>query len=142
VFELYRNQAPDNVDNFISLATGNNNSGASYHGKVLNKGFPGISLQGGRVNECNTSANGTRLPDENLLLRHFKRGQLTMVNDGESSNGSEFMITLDKADFFDGYNQLIGELVEGEDVLRQAEESVTRHGTTADEIRIENSGTR
>jgi hypothetical protein len=49
---------------------------------------------------------------------------------------------LDKADYLDGYNQLIGELVEGEDVLRQAEEAVTRLGATSAEIKIENSGTR
>lgn len=65
-----------------------------------------------------------------------------MYNDGESSNGSEFMITLDKADVLDGYHQVVGELVEGEEILKQAEEALTRHGNTTAEIRIENSGTR
>lgn len=41
-----------------------------------------------------------------------------MANDGENSNGSEFMITLGKADVLDGYHSVIGELVEGEDVLK------------------------
>jgi peptidyl-prolyl isomerase D len=99
-------------------------------------------LQGGRATDCNSSANGGRLPDENLNLRHFKRGQLSMVNDGENANGSEFMITLGKADMLDGYHQVVGELVEGEDVLRQAEESLTRLGNVEGELRIENSGTR
>lgn len=44
VFELYRNQVPENADNFAAFATGNNSLGASYQGKVLDKGFPGIVL--------------------------------------------------------------------------------------------------
>ena len=75
-------------------------------------------------------------------MRHHKRGMLTLVNDGENANGHEFMITLDKADFLDGYHVVVGELVEGEDVLKQAEQSLSRHGTVTDEIRIENSGTK
>jgi len=129
VFELYSNHAPQSAENVLALATGKNDFNANYKGTVLNKGYPGIVLSGGRVTECNASAAGIRLPDENMNLRHFKRGQLTLANDGENANGSEFMITLGKADMLDGYNQLVGELVEGEDVLKQAEECLTRHGT-------------
>lgn len=75
-------------------------------------------------------------------MRHHKRGMLTLVNDGENANGHEFMITLDKADYLDGYHVVVGELVEGEDVLKQAEQSISRHGAVTDEIRIENSGTK
>lgn len=116
--------------------------GASYKGTVLNKGLPGMVIQGGRVTECNSGYSGARLPDENLEVRHYKRGQLTLANDGENSNGSEFMITLDKADMLDGYHQVVGELVEGEEVLREAEASIDRLGHLKDEIKIENSGTR
>lgn len=116
--------------------------GASYKGTALDKALPGFAIQGGRATECNAAANGVRHTDENLNLRHFKRGQLTMANDGENSNGSEFMITLGKADVLDGYNQVLGELVEGEEVLRQAESSFSRLGTSQDDIRIVNAGTR
>ena len=142
VFELYKNHVPNATENVISFATGNNDWNASYTGTVLDKGYPGIVLQGGRATSCNASYTGGRLPDEGLNLRHYKRGQLTLVNDGENANGHEFMITLDKADMLDGYHVVVGELVEGDDVLRAAESSLTRHGTVIDEIRIENSGTR
>lgn len=143
VFELYKNHVPQATENVLSFATGSNDWKASYSGTLLDKGLPGIALQGGRATACNSSYNGGRLADEGLhYMRHFKRGQLTLVNDGENANGHEFMITLDKADMLDGYNVVVGELVEGEDVLKQAEECVTRHGTVSDEIRIENSGTR
>ena len=65
-----------------------------------------------------------------------------MANDGENSNGSEFMITLGKADMLDGYHSVIGELVEGDEVLKEAESSLTRLGTFDSEIKIESCGTR
>ena len=143
VFELYRNHTPSHAENVLSFATGDNKWKASYAGTQLNKGFPGIVLQGGSITECNSAANGGRLPDEGLhYMRHHKRGQLTMVHDGENANGHEFMITLDKVDYLDGYHTLVGELVEGEEVLHAAEQSLTRLGHTADEIKIERSGTR
>jgi len=126
----------------MGLATGDNTLKTSYAGTVLNKGYPGIVLQGGRITEDNASAEGTRLPDENLNIRHYKRGQLTLANEGENSNGSEFMITLGKADMLDGYHQVVGELVEGEEVLREAEASLNRLGSVVDQIKIEKSGTR
>ena len=74
-------------------------------------------MQGGKVTPCNVGADGVRIPDEPNMLRHYKRGILSLANDGENSNGSEFMITLDKAGMLDGYHVVIGELVEGDDVL-------------------------
>jgi peptidylprolyl isomerase len=122
VFELYKNHVPNAAENVLSFATGSNEWKATYTGTLLDKGFPGLVLQGGKATECNSSITGGRLPDEGLhYMRHHKRGQLTLVNDGENGNGHEFMITLGKADYLDGYNVVVGELVEGEDVLAAAE---------------------
>lgn len=52
------------------------------------------------------------------------------------------MITLGKADMLDGYHVVVGELVEGEEVLTAAEASLSRLGNVLDDIKIENSGTR
>ena len=80
--------------------------------------------------------------DENTELRHHKRGMLTMANEGQNSNGSEFLITLGKADVLDGYNVAFGELVEGDHVLDEVEKSLSRQGHFTSEIKIEASGTR
>ena len=82
------------------------------------------------------------MPDENLELRHYKRGILTMNNDGENSNGSEFLITLGKSEMLNGYHVAFGELVEGDSVLSEIEESLTRQGGVKADIKIEASGTR
>ena len=82
------------------------------------------------------------MPDENMELRHHKRGILSMANDGENANGHEFFITLDKAGMLDAYHTVFGELVEGEEVLQSAEESVSRLGHLTNEIKIEKCGPR
>lgn len=76
----------------------------------------------------NLSADGSRLPDEDLKLRHYKRGIISMANDGDNANGHEFYISLDKAEYLDGYNTVFGELVEGEETLKHLEEGLTRDG--------------
>jgi cyclophilin family peptidyl-prolyl cis-trans isomerase len=64
--------------NFISIASGNNPTRLSYEGTKIDKGFPGIVIQGGKIGEENIAAEGRRLPDENTTLRHYKRGIISM----------------------------------------------------------------
>ena len=75
-----------------------------------------------------------------MHIRHYKRGILTMSNDGENANGHEFMITLDKSDVLDGYHTVVGELVEGEETLQAMEQSLSRLGHFEKEIKIEACG--
>ena len=81
-----------------------------------------------------------RIPDENMEVRHYKRGIISAMNDGENAVGQEFIITLDKADMLDGYHTVFGELIEGDEVLKQVEESLTRLGSFKDEFKIEKTG--
>ena len=142
VFEVYQNHAPRTAENFLAFVKGTSNLG-SYKGTTFTSGFPGIVLQGGRVTECNESAEGGRLVDEALTLRHAKRGVISFANDGENANGSEFLITLsDAGNILDGYHSVVGELVEGCDVLAKAEQSLNRHGALEHTIKIEECGTR
>ena len=100
-------------------------------------------LTGGRVSEDNEGFEGVRCPDEALTLRHTKRGVISFNNDGENSNGSEFLIALSEtANVLDGYHSVIGELVEGADVLGKAEQSLNRNGKLEHDIKIDDCGTR
>lgn len=74
VFELYQNHCPETTSNFIAFCNGNNYFKKSYKGTTLDQGMPGIVMQGGKISECNLSAKGHRMYDENLKLRHYKRG--------------------------------------------------------------------
>ena len=142
VFEVYANHAPKTSENFLNFIKGASAVG-SYKGTAFTGGYPGIVLQGGRVTEDNQSSDGGRQVDENLNLRHTKRGVISFSNDGENANGSEFVIALSEAaNVLDGYNSVIGELVEGQDVLNKAEASLNRHGKLDHAIKIEDCGTR
>ena len=57
------------------------------------------------------------MQDEDLTVRHFKRGLLTATNDGPHAAGSEFTITFGSTPNLDGYQTVFGELVEGENIL-------------------------
>ena len=63
-----------------------------------------------------------------------------MANTGENSNGSQFMVTFNKANWLDGYQVVFGELVEGEEVLSEIESAGSREGKTSDKIEITGSG--
>lgn len=84
VFELYQNHVPNTTEQVLSYVTGKNNSHASYAGTKLEKGTPGFVIQGGAIPDSTVG----RIPDENLSLRHYKRGQLTLANEGQNSNGT------------------------------------------------------
>ena len=86
------------------------------------------------------SIYGRKFPDENLSLKHFKRGLLSMANSGPDTNGSQFFITFVECPWLDGYNNVFGELVEGQDVLTQIEKFGSRDGTPKAEISIVECG--
>ena len=57
------------------------------------------------------------LQDESYALKHDKRGLLSLKIDGARYIGSEFCISFDECRYFDRVHCVIGQLVEGEDVL-------------------------
>ena len=117
-FELYANHSPNLAANFLSFCGGGSRS---YAGTSITKGAPGFGVQGGDLDGENGGAGGGRLPDENLELRHHKRGILSMINDGPHANGSEFLVTFGEANSLNGYRNVVGELVDGEDALAALE---------------------
>ena len=138
VFELYSEQAPATTESFRALCAGA--EGQSYVGSSFHQGMTGFGISGGRMGEENLGAFGVRLQDEDLTMRHHKRGQLTVPNDGENTGGSEFTITFGEASYLDGYQTVFGELVDGHRVLDALEAGVDRHGSVNEDFRIVAAG--
>ena len=138
VFELYADRQPGTAESFQTYCDGG--EGGSYIGTGFHHGQSGFGISGGRIGEENLGAHGLRLQDEDLSMRHTKRGQLTLPNDGENSGGSEFTITFGEASYLDGYQTVFGELVEGHDVLDALESGVDRHGAVHGDFSIVGSG--
>lgn len=140
VFELYAEQQPATADSFRALCDGS--EGNSLTGTDFHHGQSGFGISGGRIGEENVGAFGLRLQDEDLTMRHNKRGQLTLPNNGENAGGSEFTITFGEAAYLDGYQTVFGELVEGQKVLDALESGVDRHGSVNEDFKIIASGSK
>merc|ERR1740117_702866 len=128
VFELYDNHSPALAFNFATLASG------PLVGTSLTKAMPGYGVQVGVTEDTE------RLADENLELRHHKRGMLSMVNEGSHSNGSNFVVTFGEATYLDGYQSIVGEMVQGEDLLAKIEADSSRCGALGSEWKISSAG--
>ena len=141
VFELYEHRAPALALNFQAFCDGTADKHRSYVGTSLHAGTPGFAVMGGDLHEEeNLGAGCARLPDENLETRHHKRGMLTLVNDGPHANGSQFAITFGEASFLDGYQNVVGELVEGDGLLKEIEDSCSRDGSISGNWTITSAG--
>ena len=138
VFELYADRQPQTAENFRALCSGA--EGRSYEGSGFHCGLSDFGISGGKLGDENVGADGARMADEDLTVRHIKRGQLTAVNDGLNSAGSEFTITFGEARSLNGYQTCFGELVEGQSILDALEAGVNRHGDVTEDFRIIASG--
>ena len=115
VIELYRDEAPKAVENFITLA----NKGF-YNGLVFHRVIPGFMIQGGDPNGDGTGGPGYTFYDEFAPeLHHDAAGVVSMANRGPDTNGSQFFITLAATPWLDGKHTIFGRVVEGLDVVQQ-----------------------
>ncbi len=117
--ELYRDEAPITVDNFVKLA----NSGF-YDGLTFHRIIDGFMMQGG-----DPLGNGTGGSDENIKgefmnngvnnqLKHT-RGAISMARNGRSmdSASSQFFIVHQDAPHLDGDYACFGYVTEGMEIV-------------------------
>ena len=112
-FELFANEAPLAVNNFVSLSRDGFYDGLTFH-RVLE----GFMAQGGDPTGVGTGSPGYRFEDEvdpNLIFD--SRGILAMANSGPDTNGSQFFITFVPTPHLDGNYTIFGKLIEGDTVL-------------------------
>src|SRR6266508_3027694 len=86
VLELYANDAPLTVENFVNLARA-----GFYDGTTFNRVIPGFMAQGGDPTGSGTGGPGYTFRDElSAKRRHDGPGVLSMANAGPNTNGSQF----------------------------------------------------
>merc|ERR1712228_1154153 len=85
------------------------------------------------------SIYGNKFDDENFILKHTKRGLLSMANAGPNTNGSQFFITVVETAWLDGKHVVFGEVIDGMDLVKKIEGLGTRSGSTSKEIKIADS---
>lgn len=114
VVELFENEAPETVGNFISLV-----EQKFYDGLVFHRVLPAFMAQGGCPRGDGTGDPGYKIYCEcykDNYRKHF-RGTLSMAHAGKDTGGSQFFITFLPTPSLNGKHTAFGRIVEGMDVL-------------------------
>jgi cyclophilin family peptidyl-prolyl cis-trans isomerase len=130
VLELFENEAPATVANFIDLV-----SRGVYDGTRFHLAVPAVIVAGGDpmargsdASEDGTGGVGYVIPDEFQRAgarKHF-RGSISMANTGPHTASSQFFICLSPEPAADGRHAVFGRVIEGQ----QAVDRITRGRTT------------
>jgi peptidylprolyl isomerase len=126
------------VANFVGLAEGTIENAAFdpgrpfYDGTVWHRVVPGHVIQTGQAQAAKSRGPGYQFPNEiHARLNHNRAGMLNMANSGPNTNASQFCITLGDRSYLNGDFTVLGEVVEGLDVVMKIVQ-----GDAVDSIRI------
>lgn len=127
--ELYPEDAPNTVNNFISLI-----DEKYYDGLIFHRVIEGFMVQGGCPDGSGTGGPGYGIKGEFLIngvnnnLTHT-RGVISMARShSPNSAGSQFFIMHKDAKHLDGQYAAFGKVVEGMDIVDEIAETDTSHG--------------
>ena len=112
VVELFENEAPETVANFISLVESGHYDDIIFHRVIAN-----FMAQCGGFSEDNSMKRiGYTINDEfkNTNFRRHFSGSLSMANTGKPNSGqAQFFINLAPTPFLDGKHTVFGTVIEG-----------------------------
>ncbi len=123
VINLFEDQAPKTVDNFVGLATGTKEyrdsatgapaTGNFYDGLVFHRVIDGFMIQGGCPEGSGRGGPGYRFGDEfHPELSFNKPYLLAMANAGPGTNGSQFFITVVPTPHLNRRHTIFGEVAD------------------------------
>ncbi len=121
MIELYEEQAPNTVKNFVDLI----NKGY-YNGLKFHRVIPGFVSQGGCPIGNGTGGPGYQIKCEliNNPLVH-EVGSLSMAHAGPNTGGSQFFICHERLPHLDGVHTVFGKVVSGiEDAINMKQGEV------------------
>lgn len=116
VLELFENEAPDTVGNFISLV-----EDGFYDGLTFHRVMSGFMAQGGSPNGTGTGGPGYMIYCETDRPDHRKHfiGTLSMGRyPKKNTGGSQFFITFAPTPHLNGEHTVFGRVLEGMDVVQ------------------------
>jgi cyclophilin family peptidyl-prolyl cis-trans isomerase len=131
IIELFENEAPETVGNFVSLVEKGFYDGLTFH-RVL----PGFMAQGGDPDGTGGGGPGYQIycECEKPLHRNHFRGTLSMAHAGKDTGGSQFFLTFRPTAHLDGKHTAFGRVIEGLDVLTKIQRREPRSPIPPDKI--------
>lgn len=134
VLKLDTKTCPKTCENFLSFCNKPKDNDTksnfkSYTDTIFHRIIPGFMVQGGDYENGDGTGGqayaGGVLKDECFDMKHDRPFILSMANRGKNTAGSQFFITLGKASHLDGKHVAFGEVIEGQDVIRDMEKVET-----------------
>lgn len=131
LLELYAEDTPLTVSNFVALAEGNHPKVADslkginfYDGVKFHRVIPNFMIQTGDRTGTGSGNNGYRFADEfpldsvgGLKYKHDAPGVLSMANSGVASNSSQFFITHKDTPWLNNKHTVFGKVLEGQNIV-------------------------
>ena len=130
ILELYYEQVPTTVSNFVALAEGNHPvvdnqfiGKPYYDGLKFHRVIENFMIQGGDPTGSGSGGPGYQFDDEFIEdLKHDGPGILSMANAGPGTNGSQFFITHVETPWLDGKHSIFGKVNTGQEVVDMVEQ--------------------
>jgi len=109
--ELFEDDAPNTVANFVALAEKGFYDGLTFHRVIQN-----FMIQGGCPQGDGRGGPGWRIDSEISSRKHL-RGVISMANAGPNTEGSQFFITHVACPHLDGKHSVFGRVLAGQEVV-------------------------
>ena len=126
IAELYPDETPQTVANFVELAKSGFYDGLNFH-RVI----PNFVIQGGCPYGNGVGGPGWRIKCECVgQKRKHNRGSLSMAHAGRDTGGSQFFVCHNPQPHLNGVHTIFGELIDDEsksvlDAIRQGDKITT-----------------
>ena len=125
LLELYTENVPKTVGNFISLVEGTNSKlvdslkGKNFYDNIIfHRVVPNFVIQAGGFTSQGRKSTGYLFGDEfprnkkgNIIYKHDDQGLLSMANGGPLTNNSQFFITHRAIPHLDGKHSVFGKAI-------------------------------
>ena len=131
VVELFENEAPNTVANFLTLV-----DKGFYDGTPFHRVIGGFMAQGGDPTGTGTGGPGHAIACEcgkPGARQHFL-GSLSMAHAGKDTGGSQFFLTFRPTEHLDGKHTVFGRVIEGLDVLPRIRRTQDGEGRTVEGV--------
>lgn len=128
-FELYPEEAPQTVANFVKLV-----KQGYYNGKTFHRVIPHFVSQGGCPNGDGTGDLGYTIPCETKNNPHrHESGSLSMAHRGKDTGCCQFFICHDPQPHLDGVHTVFGKVIDGLDEVRNMKNGDVMTSVTIEE---------